>query len=61
MKTTGSIKDNDFGMGNVMTIDLFNKLTRLETLHPLVAYAIRYLFGVQPTTFLNNRVKCWGY
>ena len=36
MKTTESIKDNDLDMKAVMTIDLFNKLTRQETLHPLV-------------------------
>lgn len=39
MKTTESIKDKNFGMGEVMTIDLFNKLTRQETLHPLVTIA----------------------
>lgn len=36
MKTIESIKDNDMDVKNVMTIDLFNKLTRQETLHPLV-------------------------
>lgn len=39
MKTTESIKDNEFGRVEVMTIDLFNKLTRQETLHPLVTIA----------------------
>lgn len=39
MKTTESTKDNDLEMKNVMTIDLFNKLTRQETLHPLVTIA----------------------
>lgn len=39
MKTTGSIKDNDLNMKTVMTIDLFNKLTNQETLHPLVTIA----------------------
>lgn len=39
MITTESIKDKGFGMGNVLTIDLYNKLTRQETLHPLVTIA----------------------
>lgn len=39
MKTIESIKDNGLGKESVMTIDLFNKLTNQETLHPLVTIA----------------------
>lgn len=39
MNITESINDNDLEMGNIMTINLFNKLTRQETLHPLVTIA----------------------
>lgn len=49
MKTTESIKNKEFGIGEVLTIDLFNKLTRQETLHPLVAIA-----NMENDTLKNN-------